>query len=313
MRRNWAVRILVILASASLVIGGLSLMSAGKPFWSGSVLPGEISTPSQLSDQTRYILVSGIDSSSGAALAEMSALIDLDLETGRVAVMYIPGDTLVGENAVRYGRLSGTFNWGTEAVPEGGAAALAECVSSSFVIPVDNYLIFDMALLPELTERLGGVRVTLPESIVLEDGSELEEGDHIFRVDDVCRYVIPDDSPDPASSEAIRAGFMEGVIRAVLGMPAKEALSLAKDNRNAIDTDISIRDHLNISGKVFGKSGEQIDYFTLPGTAVSGYGSDRLTVWSVRRAEAAALMNDRLRAHTDHILAEDISVPEIPA
>ncbi|MBP1555307.1 MAG: hypothetical protein J6U30_04450, partial [Oscillospiraceae bacterium] len=94
LRRNWAVRILVLLASLSMMLGGFSLMSARKPYWSGSVIPGEITTPSKLSGSARNVLVAAVTDSSGAALAEMAVLINVDLESGSVGAMYIPGETL---------------------------------------------------------------------------------------------------------------------------------------------------------------------------------------------------------------------------
>ena len=296
-----------------MMLGGFSLMSARKPYWSGSEIPGEITTPSQLSGSARNILVAALAERDGAALAEMAVLINVDLESGDIGAMYIPGETLVGENAVRYGRLSGAFNWGTENVPEGGAAALAECVSTAFMIPVDNYLVFDIKLIPDLTDRLGGVRATLGQDVALDDGTVLEKGDHIFGADEVRRYVIPDGGLDPAAQNIIRSGFMEGLVRAALGMPSREAVSVAKGIKNGLDTDISLRDHWKLSKSVFGKSSSHIEYFLLPGISVTDYGSSRLTVWSVRCTEAAALINERLRAHTEHVLAEDMSVPEITA
>lgn len=313
MKRNWAVRILVLLTSVSLMLGGLSLISVARPYWSGSVLPGRISTPSSVSDKAVNILIAGIGEEDGAALAQNVMLLNLDMETGDAGIMYLPGCTLVGESCVRYGRLSGAYNWGTEDDPQGGARALAECVSDCFVIPVDRYFMFDMSLLPDMADRLGGVRVTLEEGVTLEDGTELEAGDHIFHVQDVYSYILPQPGDDSAELNAVRAGFMRGLISAILGMPAREALALAKDNRDSIDTDISVRDHIKLSKALFQKSGSQIDYFMVPGRSVSGYGNGRLPVWSVRRADAAALINDRIRAYTDHILAEDMSLPEIPA
>ncbi|MBR4827287.1 MAG: LCP family protein [Oscillospiraceae bacterium] len=313
MRRNWAVRILVLLASVSLVLGGLSMLSARRPYWSGSELSGKISTPSPASRSARNILVAGVTESGGAALAEMVLLINLDLETGKAGVMYLPGNTLVGADEVKYGRLSGAVNWGTADETSGGAAALADCIADCFVLPVDNYYLFDMDILPQITERLGGVRVSLENELSISETETLEAGDHIFRTDDVKKYILSTDGTELETVNRLRATFMEGVIRAFLGMPEKEALALVKENKGSIDTDLSVREHKILSEALYEKSGSMIDYFTVPGRMVSGYGSYRLTVWSVRRAEAAALINDRLRAHTDHVLAEDMSVPEIPA
>ncbi len=312
MKRNLAVRILVLLTSLSLMAGGLSLIPGLRPFWSGAELPGRISTPEQMSDSALNILIAGVGNEDGAALAQNVMLMNLDLETGDAGIMYIPGCTLTGESTVKYGRISGAYNWGTSEFPQGGPEALASCVSDLFVIPVDRYFIFDMSLLPDMAERLGGVRVSLEEDAVLPDGTELEAGDHIFHVEDVRKYILPEPGDDTASLIAVRGGFMKGLISAVLGMPDREALSLFSERKDHIDTDISVMDHLRISKKVFQKSGSQIDYFILPGGTSGNYGTGRLTVWSVRRAEAADMINARLRSHTVHILAEDMPIPEIP-
>lgn len=313
MRRNWAVRILVLLASVSLVLGGLSMLSARKPYWSGSELSGKISTPAPASRSARNILVAGVTETDGAALAEMVLLINLDLETGKAGIMYLPGNTLIGADEVRYGRLSGAVNWGTADEPDGGAAALADCLADCFVLPVDNYFLFDMDILPDITERLGGVRVSLENELIISETETLDAGDHIFHSGEVRDLILSTDAEDIETVNALRATFMEGIMRAVLGMPEKEVLALVKENKSSIDTDLSVREHKKLSPSLYEKSGSMIDYFTVPGKTVYGYGSSRLTVWSVRRAEAAALINDRLRAHTDHVLAEDMSVPEIPA
>ena len=313
MRKNWAVRILVLLASVSLVLGGISLLSARRPYWSGAELPGRISTPSPASRSARNILVAGVEETDGAALAEMVLLINLDTETGKAGVMYLPGNTLVGADEVRYGRLSGALNWGTTDETGGGAAALADCIADCFVLPVDNYFLFDVSVLPDIAERLGGVKLSLENELQVSEEETMEAGEHIFHADDVKNYIT---SPDISSDETVsllRAAFMEGMVKAFLGMPEKEAAALIKENKKSIDCDLSVREIRKLSDRLYEKSGSMIDYFVLPGRMVYGYGSSRLTVWSVRRAEAASLINDRMRAYTDHVLAEDMSLPEIPA
>ena len=309
MRKNWAVRILVLLASVSLVLGGISLLSARRPYWSGAELPGRISTPSPASRSARNILVAGVEETDGAALAEMVLLINLDTETGKAGVMYLPGNTLVGADEVRYGRLSGALNWGTTDETGGGAAALADCIADCFVLPVDNYFLFDVSVLPDIAERLGGVRLSLENELQVSEEETMEAGEHIFHADDVKNYII---SPDISSDETVsllRAAFMEGMVKAFLGMPEKEAAALIKENKKSIDCDFSVREIRKLSDRLYEKSSSMIDYFVLPGRMVYGYGSSRLTVWSVRRAEAASLINDRMRAYTDHVLAEDMSLP----
>jgi len=312
LKKNWAVRIMVLIASAALVAGGLSIISGYRPYWSGSELPDEISTPSSSYDSARTVMVAGIGNVDGAAIAQSVMIINADLETGSAGVMYLPGNTYVGEDRVKYGILGGAFNWGTAVFQEGGAPALADCLSGSLRLPVDNYVVFDMDALPGLCEKLGGVRVSLEDDAAFSDGNVLEAGEHIFRESDVRRYVLADGGADSSPVAYVRAAFMEGVVRAVMGMPSKEALALASENKMYLDSDITVSESRLLSKTFFERTSGQIDYFTVPGKTVSGAGSMKLTAWSVDRTAAAEEINSRMRAHTVWVLAEELSIPDIP-
>lgn len=307
MRKNWAAKITLILISLLMILCSLFILLNSKLLWTGVIIPDEFRS----SDNSNSILISGVLNENGATLAEMITVINYDGEQ-QLGALYIPGITFVGEDTVRYGRINGAFNWGSK--PEGttGVSAVACCVNKLLCMPVDNYLTFDMKILPQVTDILEGINFSIESDLPFEDRI-LEAGELQFSSKEVLRYILSDSRENVSSVNYLRACFMEALIERICTLKTKELLSLLWQCRKGIDTDLTLREAISLSISSSNMHDCEIDWFLIPGFIRTGYGQENITVWSVDRRSAAEMINSVMKYNTDKILVEDLLIPELTA
>ena len=304
------VKILMILLSVLFVAGSLAMLSKSRPLWSGTLIPDSCRKNDIDYSGITNIIICGIMNENGASLAEMTALISINETAHEIGIMYLPGITFVGEDKVKYGRLSGAFNWGTDSVPDGGAGALSECISTLFGQRVDHYLTFDMKVLPQVTDLLDGVQLEVAEELKFEDRT-LEAGQHEFGSKEVLRYILSDSRENVSSVSSIRQAFAEVVLNRLIKLPRTETWSLLLKCRNGIDTDLSVKEIIEMKRSFDEVADGSVSFFTIPGTVYTGYGTEKLSVWSVDRSAAIEMINTVLRKYNKKIIIEDLLIPEL--
>lgn len=310
MKNSLAGKITVILISLLLIGGGICLLSASRPLWSGTVIPEEYRQNGQTGTIPEKYLITGVMNENGAALAEIVIVLSVDKENGQLDALYLPGFMYVGEDKVRYGRLSGAFNWGTDVLTGGGTPSVAECIYSLLCIQTDHYLSFDMKFLPQVVDLLGGISFTVHEDLHFEDRT-LEAGGIEFGSKDVLRYILSDSRENVASVNALRAAFSESLLENLLNISSEKRLSLLFRCRNGTDTDLSVRELIELSEQLSGIGTQSFEFYIIPGSVCTGYGAENLSLWSVDRSAAAEVINSVFRKNTNKILEEDLIIPEL--
>lgn len=310
MRNNWAARVTLILIAVLMLVCGVLILSNSKLFWTGTVLP-EHDNSTGYSSNAKNIIITGILNEDGAALAEMITLVSFS-DVHHVGAMYIPGITYVGEDLVRYGRISGAFNWGMTSEESFGITAVADCINNSLCVPVDKYLTFDMGILPKVTEILGGVNFSIENDLAFED-RVLETGELEFGSKEVLRYILSESRQNVASVNYLRSCYFEALFRKICAMDSSELMLLIWKCRKSIDTDLTIKELFSLSEYINNDTDNALEWFLIPGEICTSFGQEKLTVWSVDRISAVEKINSTIKMNSDKILVEDLLIPELTA
>lgn len=120
------------------------------------------------------LLIMGVDARPGAPIdvgvrPDALAVVRLDPTTGSCRLLAIPRDTRV--DLPGYG--PGKINY---ALMVGGVPYQQLVVENLLGIPLDGYTLIDFVAFQQVVDAVGGVKVDVPTTITLSDGTEVKEG-----------------------------------------------------------------------------------------------------------------------------------------
>ncbi len=137
------------------------------------------------------ILLVGIDYEEGRAygdkesndgMTDMIMYINYDLKNGKMNMLQIPRNTLVGfkieckdTTGYTYRASNGQIN-SIALSSEEGLAALADVIANNYKLPVDYYASIDMEALVKMVNHFGGLDVYVPQDIKDKKGNVLQQG-----------------------------------------------------------------------------------------------------------------------------------------
>lgn len=151
----------------------------------------------QRADSTPHVLTYlAVGFDEAAANTDVMLLVSLNTEEGTASAVQLPRDTYVrtgyAQNKINqiYAGARAAGKSPTEAIGE-----LRETVEHVLGCPIDGAVGITLSTLGQTVDRLGGVRITLPEPISLDTGDEgeapmtLTAGEHVLDGATACRLV----------------------------------------------------------------------------------------------------------------------------
>lgn len=174
---------------------------------------------------------------------ELLSVINIDSQSGKIRISYIPVDTFQQVN-----NLSGTM---AEHIENGGIKELLWAVGEYAGISIERYACIDEANFVNLMKKIGDFEVNIKEDISHEyNGISfiIDEGIHQFAPDSMLKYIVylcHTLSSDPKTLTDIMAGIAGKLISDDKG----NKITAESYDRiiNYVETDISAIDILNYS------------------------------------------------------------------
>lgn len=316
--------LLCILLVLGVSFGGLywyvsSLFNVGemgqlKPAQSGE----EDLVPEELTG-TMNLLVLGIDYSSEDAVqrdpigqTDMILYVRVDGSAHSMMMLQIPRDMLVGEIGGNAGKINGIFS--NSADTENRVNTLAQYITRTFGLPIDDYVTIDMDSLREIVDRFGGIEVYIPVSMEY-DGSRLEQG---WRTLDgnACEFFLrqrKDTSATPRGDIdrlANQQYFYSALFRRVRTATVGDIIKLTPVVQYYINTSLNVMELVQLGMSVLTIPSSNITIGRLP--VARGELYNGMDVMVCAKQETAEFLNEYLRPASEPISASQIGTPDWP-
>ena len=193
---RWWVPLLVVVCVLGLGVGAVlgkvhSILHSISPDENAPVIDQVVQTAPEFKGDVVNILLCGIDYEEGRqygdgeerkGMTDMIMYVNYDLKNGKMNMLQIPRNTLVGKKVTctetsgkTYKTTNGQINSIVYANDE-GMAALADVIANNYKLPVDYYATIDMQALTEMVDLFGGLDVYVPQDIKDKHGNVLQQG-----------------------------------------------------------------------------------------------------------------------------------------
>jgi polyisoprenyl-teichoic acid--peptidoglycan teichoic acid transferase len=146
-------------------------------------------SPAQVWPDTRFltIMVLGVDArpEGGDQNADVIILARLDLQENTLRSISIPRDLQVDIPGYGPGKINGAYGIGMEQDPDNrvaGVAMMRDTIEYNFGVYIDDYVMVDFEGFKEVVDSIGGIDITVPETIVDEAYPTEDYGTRTFTV-----------------------------------------------------------------------------------------------------------------------------------
>ncbi len=237
------------------------------------------------------VLVAARDRTSG--LSDVMMLLSLDQDRGMLSVLQIPRDTYANFENGSYRKINGA------PTALGGMRAFCDRMEEALGVSIDHYVRLGAESFQKGVDALGGVEITLPESMDYEDPAQglsihLKEGKQTLNGQEAewfVRYRADYLQGDLGRLDAQKL-FLAALLREALdGRSPMKLVRLATAMLADVETDLGFSDILMLSGAAMELSSERILFVTAPGSDVRGKNGGSYYVLS------AKAMDELLRSH----------------
>lgn len=251
-------------------------------------------------------LVCGLDESEN--LTDVIMLAMLDTGTKKVEVLQIPRDSYVGLNRYPTGKINSVY--GSSGGHKKGIKNLKDEVSAMLKLDIDYYAFINLSTLRSVVDDVGGVYVDIPQTIYFSPGKTIKKGRQLLdgeKAEWFVRYRRGYENADIGRMNA-QSIFIKAFAEKLYSMPAKELAVIAAKNITSVSTDVSITEAIGVIREVHGISPEDISFHALKGYGVNYKG---YAVYSLDKAYAADLLNERFRPYSQKLEKEELDIIEI--
>lgn len=242
------------------------------------------------------ILCMGKDRSAG--LCDSIFLLSVE-SRGEAAILQIPRDTYAAYTQKDYRKLNGILN-------ALGAEQARRFLARSLGVPIDGYIILDLAALRNAVDAVGGVEVDIPQalfyadpsaglSIALPQGRVLLDG---ARAEQFVRFRSGYANADLGRLDAQKE-FLRAFARAVAKLPPLRRTGVLLRLAGQIETDLSLPMLLSLSERLSESSVEQCRMETMPGAPVQGVSG--AWYYSLCREGAIQMLSELLRLPVEEL------------
>ena len=243
------------------------------------------------------VLLIGEDEAEG--LADVLMIVSCDTKSKAINILQIPRDTYAEYTSSAYRKINAAYD------VLGGGEYLSEFLSGNLGIPIDGYVSIDIETLGVAVDVLGGVEIDVPMDMIYKDpyqnlNIEIKEGKQVLSGEEAKQFVR----------------YREGYIRGDLGrMDAQKLfisaffkrLSEKKDLLTAVqlvsailprtDSNISLKDCIDLIGKIGIPDMSDINLVTLPGGDIRG--SSGAWYYVMNRASAYKIIKEYFNRELD--------------
>lgn len=305
----WGIVVVLLVATVIVV---LNLRLGG-----GSGIDKSWQTPSHLQGKTRTILICGIDNTDDrdieAWMTDVIMLANFDFENNKASVLQIPRDTYVGQDLVQYGKINGLYYFGyKDKDSSGGIGCLAETLYNQMKLPIDNYILITMDGFMKAVDLLGGIEVTLDHDMQFENFS-LPAGTHLLSGERAMEFVRYRKGYENADLDRLMTQryFLMALLDRLLNTSTMELASMAASIYDYLETDLTVKQLLELAGEAKELTRETIQIVRVPGEPVTRYGLYGVDIYSVHTEALAEVLNAYMRPYGDSVLATDLGVIEV--
>ncbi len=313
------------------VTAGLSLLVAGVGAYgyvnyveagNGIVHPPQVSTAPPIDfgpcvDNVCNYLILGSDSRTGLSAnqqyhfgtnkdiggtlrSDVIILVHTDPRAQRATLLSFPRDLWVPIPGHGKNKINSAFEGG---INGGGPQLVTKTVEDLTGIHINHYLYIDLARFQHIVDAIGGVQLCIPTAMHdILTGLDVQAGCQTLNGYQALAYVRTRHQPCDYVPDFSRIGRQQQFLRAVLNrilQPSEiaHATTLIKDVARSLvaDKGFQLADIINLVHQIQGISTGQVDFRTVPGTAVNIYPGGVFTS-IVRMDPKAKLLFDALRA-----------------
>ncbi len=319
---------MTVLVSAAIV---LALAYGGINWFVSSIFStgdmGELEKPSSDAQQivpedlegTINLLVLGIDYSTEDAVkrdpigqTDMIMYVRVDGSEHSMKMMQIPRDTFVGDIGGSAGKINGIF--ANSADTKNRVNTLAQYITSTFGLPIDDYVTIDMDSLRAIVDTFDGIDVYVPKTMEY-NGSRLEQGWRRLKGEE-CEFFLrqrKDASATPRGDIdrlANQQYFYSAMFRRVRTATVGDIIKLMPVVQAYINTSLNFMELVQLGISVLTIPSENIVIGRLPVARGELYHGQDVMVCG--KAETAEFLNEYFRPADQPITASQITSQDWP-
>ena len=251
---------------------------------------GNVPTASQ-QGSTLNVLVVGKDAAAG--LTDVMMIASLNTADHSLELLQIPRDTYARYTDASYKKINGAY-------AKLGGAGLVTFLRENMGVPIDRYVCVDLAVLGELVDMMGGVRMNVPADMNYDDPTQnlhihLEAGEQVLNGEQAQMFVRYRSGYAMADLGRMDA---QKLFLAALAKQAKETLTTAQTVNlvcrcfGKIKTDMGLADCVTYAKQLRSVKVSALDMATLPGSSARENGQSGAWYYVLNRAATEQLLRD---------------------
>ncbi len=321
----------IIGAAAGLAVGYVgTVMNIIKPADGATAIAEEVKTAPEYSGDVAGILVCGIDYEAGRTygssddgqtndgMTDMIMYFQFDVKSGKVNMLQIPRNTLVGKTCTgatgkTYKASNGQINSIMKSNDD-GMAALADVFAKNYQLPVDYYATIDMDALKAMVDNFQGIDVYIPQDIE-NNGSVLKAGYHRLLGDQVEFLVRNRHGDGYSGGDLTRLNmqryFYAALFKRIRTANLAELVKLVPHIMDYIHTDMPVQTVIALAYKFLSVDSADIMVCQTPmytGADLYPAGGVNNSVLVADRTDIADLLNTYFRTYTGPVDASALGV-----
>ena len=310
----------LIFVTAVLVFGSaFSVLETAGNLRTASI-DNTIATPVTIKSKTMNILVCGIDNDENdpyhqQKMTDVILVTNLDFENDRASLLQIPRDTYVGDLTAT-GKINAVYNKASSDAE--GINALAQTLHTMTALPVDHYVTITMEGFRAAVDAIGGVPVTLDKEMVfhLRDANEnivetktLPAGENVLNGEMADLFVrYRDYARADLDRLDVQRVFLAALMNKLTSLSALDLVSALNAVYPYLSTDFSLAELLSLANDARQFSAASITFLRAPGEPAT---KDGQSVYTLHRAELAAMLNSYMRPHSEPVDASRLDLIEL--
>lgn len=262
------------------------------------------------------LLFLGMDESE--QLSDVNWIFQFDLIAGTLHILQIPRDCFMPDYAYSVtGKLNSIYASGQET----GVTPIQRVVNAleeSFCLSIDSYVKLNCEDIPEIVDSVGGIPITLPETIYYEADKVLQAGEQTLNGEQAEWFVRFRHGYDEGDIGRVKAQriFLAAAMQKLLDMSQTQVYATMANiyNHRWIATDLSLAEIGMLADYSSNRlSLESVDVFVVPGEGANYYPTSGgvQAVYSIHKNATVDLLNESFRPYQNEIYPEQSAIVEL--
>ena len=258
-------------------------------------------------NQINFLIV-GVDVSE--SLSDVILVASVDVKKKSIEVLQIPRDSYVAQTST--GKINSIYSFkGKDYKDLKPIERTKKIIYEQFQIPIDYYAVFTLDSFKKTVDAMGGIPISLPNSLDIENGTILPAGPQVLNGDKAEMFVRHRHSYLEADIGRVKAQRI--FLAAAVEQMKKQGLAKITTNiipqiAGSITSNMAVKDMANFAKLFASIDMANIRIHMIPGQATT---INSQSVYAIHADETAKLLNEYFRPYSDDVGVEKLKINRV--